>query len=99
MLNRNAHETLGSPTRVKLLYDTEAHKIGIRATQSDNPSTDFKVRVQNIYQVAIAATRFLRHFGIPIDPPRRYAAKIEGDMLVVDLKENPLWKRPPTKVN
>lgn len=86
-LNRAAVEAFGSPEAVELLYDKENRLMAFRPVSSTNPRAFF-VRPQgkNSATFTVAGRAFTQHYGIDTSTALRYAASVENDMLIVDLK-------------
>lgn len=89
-LNRYAWESLGDPRLVMLYYDEQERRIGLRT--SDDEIKAHAVRPVGRSTRVVSVRRFLSHFGIDASRSRRYPAEMDGDMLVVDLKKQPLWE-------
>ncbi len=86
-LNRTAHELLGSPEAVELLFDKGEQVIGIRAV---DPSIRhaYPLRKQpSSYSYLVAGQAFAKYYNIPIGETRRYEAEMIGDVLAIDLKQ------------
>jgi hypothetical protein len=87
-LNRAAFEALNNPEAVELLYDREANLIGLRHVDSS---------VEHSYQVRtpagshgtwlVAGGAFASYYEIDISASVRRAARLEGDVLIVDLND------------
>jgi len=86
--NVPAYAALESPEAVELLFDREQRLVGIRKTE---PDTDHAYLVRPLGRGGtnwlISGRAFTVYYGIPTDVARRWAAHLDGDMLVVDLKE------------
>lgn len=84
--NRAAWEAAGKPELVRLFFNRQANAIGFKPAQSDDPRA-YPVRRQSRsdnYQ--ISGKKFLQSYGVPIkDYARRFPARVEGGMLIVDL--------------
>ena len=85
-LNRAAYEALGSPESVELLYDRDERLIGIHKV---DPSMDhaYIVRTQRGANWLISGRAFMNYYEVDVSEPRRRMAQMQGDVLVVDLKE------------
>ena len=92
-LNEAAVEALGQPQSVVLLYDRDARVVGFRPA---DPS------VKHAYQVRkdprspsslVTGRAFCRAHAIPTDRGRRYQATMRGDVLTIDLKDEPVIPR------
>lgn len=83
-MNNAAHQLLGSPSSVELLFDSERQFVALRA--SDEPHA-YPVRQQKGGQtLSVSATAFAQHFDIDLSVTRRYKPFKEGDVLCVDLQ-------------
>jgi hypothetical protein len=87
-VNHAAFEALGSPKAVELLYDVEAEVVGLRAIDATAEHA-YPVRPAgaNGRSYLIAGTAFTKHYGIDTKVSRRWAAKLEDSVLLVDLRE------------
>jgi hypothetical protein len=87
-LNAAAYEALDSPEGIELLYDRDERLIGLRKIA---PTVDHAYVVRPLGRGGtnwlISGRSFTRFYGIPTEPARRWLARTDGDMLVVDLKE------------
>ena len=85
-LNRAAHEALGEPKAVELLYDRSAQIIGLRPVD---------VTAENAYAVRpattaagpylVSAMAFTRFYAIDTTVTRRRPAFVEDGVLCIDL--------------
>jgi hypothetical protein len=95
-LNAAAWQALGDPKALELLYDSETNRMALRATTDDqshaylprSSGRDGRVRV-------VSGTAFFQYYGLLFDRMRRYAGKLEDDMLVVDLGSPESEGSPP----
>jgi hypothetical protein len=88
-INRVAHEMLGSPEAVELLYSTKNRVIGIRKVSKKEPYA-FPLRAQgrkgrqpSNYLVAVQA--FTKHYNIDTSIAMRYPAEMQEDILTITL--------------
>ena len=79
LVNRTATEALGEPGRVLLFFDRDGRRVGIRGADADDPRSYSATPRSNGKQVSVAASRFVRHHGIP---DGKYPAEMEDGMLV-----------------
>lgn len=86
-VNRAAHELMGSPEAVELLYDREQELIGFKPTSLKSPRA-FPVRPQgkNTATLMIAGQSFTRNFGIDTSTARRFPVEMRDGVLVLDLR-------------
>jgi hypothetical protein len=86
-INRAACNALGEPAAVELLFDRTEQLIGLRGVSVQVPHA-YPLRSQSASSsVLVSGRAFTRHFGISTDVARRYSAKMIGDVLAVDVKE------------
>ena len=87
-LNSAAFEALGSPKHVELLFDQDERLIGIRKTTAAMPHA-YPIRGvgKNGATHVVSGKAFLAYYDIPRDVARRWIAKKQDDLLVVDLKQ------------
>jgi hypothetical protein len=84
-LNRAAFQALGSPKCVELLFNRAKRLIGFRPTDSaDGPAIPIRKQGKS-ESYLIAGLTFTKEFEIDSSIARRYTAKMQGNMLVVDL--------------
>lgn len=86
-LNKAAHLALGSPDAVELLYDRDAHILGLRPTAVDVKHASF-VRPSTKSgngPFVISAMAFIRFYAIDTAEARRWPAHLKGTVLYVDL--------------
>lgn len=87
-MSRAAYEALGSPEAVDLLYDREERIVGFRpAEKEDAHSYPIKPQ-QNSLNYQTAGRAFCTYYNIETGSARRFAAKMFGDVLAIDLKES-----------
>ena len=90
-MNRAAFEALGSPKLVELLYDADEQLIGLRKVDSSvshaYPVRGLGSRRPTNSNFLVSGTALTTFYGIDTSVSRRRIARIEGDMLVVDLKD------------
>jgi hypothetical protein len=87
-LNRAAFEALDSPEAVELLYDRDAHLMALRHVDS-SVEHSLKVRAPagNHGTWLVAGGAFASYYEIDISASVRRAARMEGDLLIVDLND------------
>ena len=85
--NKAAYDLLDKPEALELLYDGERKLIGFRKVSPDKPIA-FPVRTQgkNSISFLVAGQAFTRHYEIDTTTARRYPAKLEDDILTLDLR-------------
>jgi hypothetical protein len=87
-LNRAAFAALDSPEAVELLYDRDAHVMALRHVDS-SVEHSLKVRAPagNHGTWLVAGGAFASYYEIDISASVRRAARMEGDLLIVDLND------------
>lgn len=87
-MNKAAHDAIGAPEAVELLYDREEKLIAFRPTAPDG-ALAFNVKPQgnNSTGRQIAGKAFAKYYELDVAVARRYTARERDGMLVVDLKE------------
>lgn len=87
-LNRAAHQLMGEPRQVELLFDRRARIIALRPAEVDSPHA-YPVRTQssknNRGTLMIAGTAFTAFYGIDTTASRRWVPHFEDGMLQIDL--------------
>ena len=87
-INRAGYAALGEPEHVLLLRDTGENLIAIQAAAADEVHAQV-VRLLNPARgsgpVVVPASGFVREAGIDTSVARRWPARYDNDMLVVDL--------------
>jgi hypothetical protein len=106
-LNDAAFAELGSPKAVELMFSRANRLIGIRPVDPNEPHayiprTPAKQKGRGPYIISGAA--FLTHFGIAVPETTRYMVALEGDTLIIDLKQSGIpvtssQSRPASKGN
>lgn len=84
-LNRAAFQALGSPKLVELLFNRAKRLIAFRPMDLDNGRTIPVRRQGNSDSYMIAGLTFTKEYEIDTSVARRYTAKIQDNLLVVDL--------------
>ena len=91
--NQAAHELLGEPKAVELLYDPEREIIGLESSDL-GAGNAYPVRAgtgKNSMVYMVSGAGFTKFYGIDTDAARRYTAFLtEGGMLCADLNSPPL---------
>jgi len=88
-LNKPAYDELQSPEALEMLCDRENQLIGMRKV---DPSTDHAYIVRPLGRGGnnwlISGRAFTVFYDIPTETARRWPGRMDGDMLVVDLKQS-----------
>ena len=84
-LNRAAFQALGGPQSVEILFNRAKRLIGFRPTDPDNGRAVPVRKQSNADSYMIAGLTFTKEYDIDTTVARRYAAKMQENMLVVDL--------------
>lgn len=83
-MNSAAHQLLGAPSSVELLFDTERRIVAMR--ESAEPHA-YPVRHQKGGQTySVSATAFAQNYDIDLSATRRYKPFKEDGLLCVDLR-------------
>jgi hypothetical protein len=87
-LNRAAFEALDNPEAVELLYDRDSNVMALRHIDS-SVEHSFKVRAPagSHGSWLVAGAAFASYYKIDISASVRRAARLEGDLLIVDLND------------
>lgn len=87
-LNGAAFEALGSPESVELLYDPDARLVGLRKVDSSvEHAYQVRAPVENHATYLISGAAFVSYYEIDNSESVRRAARIEGDLLIIDLND------------
>ena len=78
-----------------MYYDRDTRLVGIAPAAKRSPAAlNLKTGPEGRYY-RVGVTGFMRRYDIPLTPSRRYYATAtatgDGPMLVVDLREEPIW--------
>jgi hypothetical protein len=85
-LNRSAHQLIGAPDTVELLFDRDAGVIAMRPSEEAHA---YAVRPQTnsgTGQVILSASAFTQYYDINTEVSRRYKPYEQGGMLCIDLR-------------
>jgi len=86
-LNRAAFQAMGGPQAVELLFNRAKRLIAFRPTDPGNAHA-VPVRKQGQSEsYLVAGLTFTKEYDIDTNVARRYSAKMQGNMLIVDLKD------------
>jgi hypothetical protein len=87
-LNRAAFEALNNPEAVELLYDREANLMALRPVDSSvEHSYTVRAPAGSHGTWLVAGGAFASYYDIDISASARRAARVEGDLLIVDLND------------
>ncbi len=96
-INKAAYEALGRPRAVKLLWDAEDRAVGFRPSHENSPKAYTVSETKpNSGNYEVAGTKFFKHYDIPCDRSRRYAAEMDDGDLVFYLDRDE--KQPTANV-
>lgn len=86
-MNKAAHDAIGAPEAVELLYDREEKLIAFRPAPPDG-ALSFNVKPQGKRSTGrqVAGKAFAGYYDLDVSVARRYVVKVVDDMLVLDLK-------------
>lgn len=85
-INRAAHQLIGAPDTVELLFDKEASIIAMRPSEEPHA---YAVRPQTnsgTGQMILSASAFTQYYDIDTDVSRRYKPYAQDGMLCIDLR-------------
>ena len=94
-LNAAAMQMLGNPEAIQFLWDRDRRVVGIQAVSVD-ASNAYPMRRQGTRARLpsahggpglVAGTRFTHYIGLDTAVSNRWIPRMEGDILVVDLKQ------------
>ena len=86
-LNRAAHEALGKPAAVVLLYDRDAKIIGFRPSDG-SPLHAYPLRRANRAECYhVAGKSFCDYDGIEAETTQRFRAEMRGGVLGISLNQ------------
>jgi hypothetical protein len=88
-MNAAAHQMMGEPKAVELLYDKEQRVIGLRGVEENAPHA-YPVRgigKNNTGTFVLNSKAFCAYYDIPLGVPVRREVRMAGDVLIVDLKD------------
>jgi hypothetical protein len=87
-LNKAAHDALGNPDSVELLYDADARLVALRKVDS-SVEHGYQVRapVENHATWLISGGAFMAYYEIDNSTSVRRAARADGDLLIIDLND------------
>lgn len=88
-LNDLAYEALDEPDAIELFYDKQERIIGMKGALRSSPDA-YVVRRGTAHSFQVEGRTFLKFYGIPREATgRRYVAELDGDILTIDLKQEP----------
>jgi len=87
-LNRAAFEALGSPEFVELLFDPDVRLVALRRSDSSvDHAYQVRAPVENHATWLISGAAFVSYYEIENSRSVRRAARMDGDLLVIDLND------------
>ncbi|MBV9805117.1 MAG: hypothetical protein JO130_18090 [Solirubrobacterales bacterium] len=87
-LNRAAFEALGSPEFVELLFDRDAQLVALRRVDSSvEHAYQVRAPVESHATWVISGGAFLTYYEIENSKSVRRAARVEDDLLVINLND------------
>lgn len=87
-LNRAAFEALGSPEFVELLFDPDARLVALRRADSwVEHAYQVRAPVKNHATWLISGAAFVNYYEIENTQSVRRAARLDGDLLIIDLND------------
>lgn len=85
-INRVAHNLIGAPESVELLFDKEDQIIAMRPSQEPHAYTIRSQSARDTGQAILSATAFTQYYDIDTSVSRRYQPYEQDGMLCIDLK-------------
>ncbi len=88
-LNKAAHDELGTPEAIELLYDPDEKIVGIRGVKASvEHAYPLRSGVANRESSFLVSGRaFTQYYGIETDVSRRWPAYMDDGILCIDLKQ------------
>jgi hypothetical protein len=87
-LNRAAFEALDSPESVELLYDADARLVALRKVDSSvDHAYQVRAPVENHATWLVSGGAFVAYYEIDTSRSVRRPARLDGDLLIVDLND------------
>ena len=85
-LNKAAFDALGQPDSVELLYDSESRLVGLRKVDSSiDHAYQVRAPVENHATWLVSGAAFVSYYEIDNSESIRRPARLEEDLLVIDL--------------
>jgi hypothetical protein len=87
-LTRPALDLLGDPKFVTLWYDAQKGRVGFKAAKATERAA-YPVRSpgRRSHQGIVTGKKFCKYHGIPYEESKTYPARLEGEFLVIDIRE------------
>jgi hypothetical protein len=89
-MNEQAYAALGKPAAVELLFDPAERVMGFRAVDPTAHHAYPVRRNSTGSSYVVAGGAFLKYYDVAEDIRRRYLAEMDGAILAVDLKREPV---------
>lgn len=86
-LNQSAAEALEFPEAIEFLYSEEERIMGIRSAEPGSSRSYVLRRGARGRNYLTSGESFIKGHGIPHERATRYKAEVDGDLLLVDLKQ------------
>ena len=84
-INRAAHNMIGSPPTVELLFDKEAGVVAMRASSESHAYAIRPQTASGTGQVILSASAFTQYYDIDTKVSRRYKPYEQDGMLCIDV--------------
>ena len=85
-LNKAAFDALGQPDSVELLYDSESRLVGLRKVDSSiEHAYQVRAPVENHATWLVSGAAFVSYYEIDNSESIRRPARLEEDLLIIDL--------------
>lgn len=85
-INRAAHNLIGAPETVELLYDRDAEIIALKPSSGSHAYAIRPQTTSETGQVILSATAFTQYYDIDTTISRRYEPYEDDGMLCIDLR-------------
>ncbi|MDQ1130396.1 hypothetical protein [Microbacterium sp. SORGH_AS_0888] len=85
-INRAAHNLIGAPDTVELLFDRDARIIAMKPSSEPHAYAIRPQTASGTGQVILSATAFTQYYDVDTDVSRRYKPYEQDGLLCIDLK-------------
>src|SRR5215210_3605757 len=86
-ITRPALELLGNPKAVTLWYDSQKKQVGFKAAEvTDRAAYPVRSPGRRSHQGIVTGKKFCKYHGISYKESRTYPARMEGELLVIDVE-------------
>jgi hypothetical protein len=85
---RPALELMGNPRYVTLWYDAQKGRVGFKpAKEGDYAAYPVRRSGRRSHQGIVTGKKFCKYHGIRYEESKTYPARLEGEFLVIDVRE------------